>query len=283
MCNQQRDRARSLIEDFNSKASKKVDIDKFFEKLEELGAIDDESYALLKWEHLQQCGLPLLLAQKIAAEAFRIHPQVLNETKSADGGTVSVKKMKVKQLLHHCDPSDKEDPYTIELMKRIGNKRFVVYTDETTCKIDHQATMELYEELDGGESEIYQDMVGVRAVFRLGEKPIKLRDEHPMFPGEFLRTTGYSAAGLGWGSLPLETRQLVRVAVDTGELANKDEHDVFDYAKGDSLKSRCPKAVLELQRLEQAGQAPTLKAVVRPVLTTKCSKPNNPFATNRVV
>ena len=281
MCNQQCDRARSLIEDFNSKASKKVDIDKFFEKLEDLGAVDDESFALLKWEHLQQCGLPLLLAQKIATEAFRVRPQVLSEDKP-NGHKLSVKKMRVPELLQACDPSDKEDPFTIELIKRIGTKRFVVYSDESSCKLDHRATMELYDELDDGESEIYQDADGVRAVFRLGEKPIKLRDEHPMFPGEFLRTTGWSATGIGWGALSLELRQLVRIAMETGELANKDEHDVFGYANSGSIKSRCPKAVLELQRLEQAGQAPTLKAVVRPVAVTKVSKSNNPFA-NRVV
>lgn len=288
MCNAQKDRARELIESFNGKASKSIDVDAFFGKLADLGAVDEATFALLKFEDLEDAGLPRILARQVATDAFRVGADRTSPTQKATPDLVGIspKKMRVRDLLAVCVPGDKEDRYTIELGKRVGDKRFVVYTDDAMTKIDLDAAMVLYEDLDCGESEMYQDENGVRAVYKIGEKPIKLRDEHPMFPGEFLRPNGFSMAGVNWGDLSLRTRQLVRIAsVETGELVGKDEHDVFDIVgdtsgRLDRIASRCPKAVLRHKDLEAAGQLPTLKAPMRPVAVAK-SKPNNPFGVNR--
>ncbi len=283
MSTQKREVARTFIEQYNAKVdeSYKVDVDEFFNHLSDYGAVDDESYAFLKWEDLENAGLPKLLARRVAQEVFRVFSPAF-----ADAGVVqgnpkqSVRSLSYRELLEQCNPSDPTCKLSIRLDKLARSQPFIVYVAngaEVPLTVDVDKSLYLLEELIEGlePRPHYVKDGGVFRIYKIWEKVDKLVDEHPLYAGESLRR-GHSVAGLDWGSVDLKVRQLLRVAVQDGVISKSaNEHDIFDLTEKpyDKLAARFPAQALKLEDMIRTNSAPTLKIEA----TRRNAKPNNPF------
>ena len=286
MSTQKREVARTFIEQYNAKIEEtqghlRVDVDRFFEQLIALGAVDDESYAFLKWEDLENAGLPKLLARRVAQEVFRVYSPAFENAGVVQGSPkADVRSLSYRELLERCNPSDPTCKLANRLDKLARQQPFLVYVangTEVPLTVDAEKSLYLLEELiEGLEPRPYYSVKGqVYRTYRMWEKVDKLVDEHPLHAGEPLRR-GLSLAGLDWASVDLKVRQLLRLAVTDGAISKTtNEHDVFDLTAKtyDQLAMRFPAQALKLDDMIRTNSAPTLKIAA----TGRPTKPNNPF------
>jgi hypothetical protein len=77
-----------------------------------------------------------------------------------------------------------------------------------------------------------------------------------------LRPDGVSDADIDWKPISSQIRQLIYLAVKTGELKGKDEQDVRDLIENKSfndLGKRWKNAALKFKELSETNQLPQLK------------------------
>lgn len=281
--------ARGILESFNETQTdpanaKPVDIDRFFLKLTQLGAVNEELLSQVSWEDLQECGAPRLLARQIAANFRNAEPPASTPPQQVvvvdNDPDKLARAMTRRQLVEAYEWSDAKNAVGERLHKLSDGRRFLVYHANGVKNIDKSVS--LLDGLDefgelrevratnaGGEEEVCE-------VLSVGEKPFQVVDEHPMFKDEPLRPDGTSRSGLDWSAVDFETRQLVAIISRTDGWGSKTEADVIEEAetKGrKGLAKKFLKAAMKLQRLQAEGRAPTLKISVR----RNQSRPNNPF------
>jgi len=269
---------------------KRVDVDKFVADVKALGGTTAELLSLIAWEQLEDLGLPVLLAKQVAT-IFRGAATPASQTGPATAAparrmTASMaERAPDRDLLANFDPNRAGDVVATELRKRSGDRRFLVYTENG---VDVEASLTLLTELTvQHEPERDTFVVGgtVRRVYSVGQQPPQPVPEHPLLPGTSLRRSdGTDDKGIPWGRLDLELRQLVRIAVQTGELvpASIDHHDLYERVERigwDGLATRYPKAAVRFSELRDSGQLPPLMMLKSAGQTSAAGLP---FGGNRV-
>lgn len=259
----------------------KVDVIAFRKEVRRNGGTDLDGLAHLSWEDLIRCGAPRAVAVQIA-KLWRAKDQDQPEAKaggaSDEDKVISRKraeKMQTHQLLKHYDPKKPRDAVANELATRSGGYPCIVLLPDGA--VDIPLSDELFTEIQNGNpwkpGEPYvvpgQDP---RRVYRIGETvEEELLDECPLHHGERLAKRGgvsdiCPVANQPWTGVPIEVRQLLRLAVDSGEVRvtlADDAIAVMERAKqpgaDKALRTRYPRAAVKFGDLSRLEQLPRLK------------------------
>lgn len=267
-------RAQIVIDEHNIHLSddKKLDWNAIKSKIAELGGTSEETLSEMTWEDLQDCGIPRVLARRIANQIFR--QAVIKRD--------DIETMSISELFRNYDPTGEKNPSITErLRKESEGKKCVVFLP--TGVVDEVASKSLLMELKGGLPE--RDHVGIAIVYRIGENPNQFLEENFLFPGNPLRNGVCDITNRNLTNIPLEVRQIVYLAItNTKELRCEnagDAHTILDMLEGDEaldkIQSRYVKAAIALNKMKELGQAPSLK-----LERGKNNKnPNDPFYKHR--
>lgn len=258
-----------------------VDIPDFLKALQRAGGTSDDGLKACSWEDLEGMGLPRLLARQVA-KVFReddanAKPQVITD-KVALGMTPS-------QLLAAYDPRDADNAVGKRLAVLAKGKRCVVIKDDGSVDVD--ASVKLLREIRDDEPE--REFVGAppRKTYRIGERPVEMADENPIYRGRALRRDGTcDQTNRSWDGVSYEVRALLHLAVyETQEVAVRtldDAHDLMDRAIGEGaeakLRERYPRASVRFDELKAQGNLPKLKV---PRGASANGRRENPFGQHR--
>jgi hypothetical protein len=249
-----------------------LDPDSFIQCVKASGGTSEERLSALSHEDLLACmpegphGVkPRVLAKDIA-NIFRSNA---NAPKVEDKRPISGKKaekMTPRELVEAFDPEDYSNPVGVRLAAITKGEKFIVYSDGRI--VDVESTFKLLTEIKAGyPGRDDLDVNGaIKKVYRIGELPENYADENPLYRDRPLRPDGTcDQTGRSWEGVDLAVRQLVRVAMDTGELKVTHElaHNTLDAVmEKDALKklrSRYRKAAVQFDELAKTGDLPTLK------------------------
>lgn len=206
---------------------------------------------------------PRVLAKQIA-QIFRSNKPEAEEKRPVS--TKKVEKMTVRELVENFDPEDYSSAVGKRLAEIAKNEPFIVYDNGRVVNIE--ATLKLLLEIKSGYKGREDVDVGgtTKRVYRLGELPENYADENPLYRDRPLRPDGTcDQTGRSWEGVPLAIRQLVRVAMDEGELSVNIEtaHNILDMVmEADALsklRKRYRKASVQFDELEKTGDLPKLK------------------------
>jgi len=197
------------------------------------------------------------------------------------GGYVSdkyAKRMGYRELVEHYNPKEADSAVTKRLKDIAGVQNFIVFDGD---KVNVEETFKLLLELNDGYPQRPQIQVGGvwKKVHPIGYRPDNLADENPIYHGLALRSDGTcDHTQRSWAGIGLRTRQLVYLAVKSGEIqVNVDSvHNLLDMLElpdGEKqLERRCPKACIKYSELADLGTLPALKVSKRPAESTSVGK-----------
>lgn len=262
--------AKSALTEFNSNvdADSQIDVAAFEKGLKaKLGAIDEATLELVTVQDLtDSLKVPNALARRLV--------QIFKDQVAAPDGTpvrritaTNAPTASVEDLVAAYDPLLPTTPAAEELKKRTQGKPCVAF--QADGKVDRETTVREVSAVATGEAPRDHATVGGKPVklYPIGERPPQTADEHPLRRGDSLRKDGTDSLGLNWTAIPLNVRQLLRIAVlDTRELSVQQPDDIHDTHERASkaeafatLSGRYAQAAIRFAELETLGQLPTLK------------------------
>ena len=276
-----------------------INIEKFLTCIKAIGGTTEDRLKSFSYEDILQC-LPLVSLQmedysadpnskKCSGYRIDVKPTILakeiakifrgkdNEQENCGfqfGDKVESgkkpKNMSFKELVESFNPEETTNSVGKRLSEIAGTEPFIVY--ESGRKIDVPTTLSLLEEIKQG----YQGRTDItvkdqtKKVYKIGELPNNFADENPFYPGSALRPDGTcSHTGKFCGSIPLTVRQLIYLAVKSGELRvdNSTVHQIIDSLNGSGDFSKLGaiyrKAALQFADLSILGTLPQLKVILK--------------------
>jgi hypothetical protein len=283
--------ARQILEAHNKQASEsaQVDVDAFFKKLADMGGTTEEALSEATWEDLQDCGAPRILARKIATiwRGEEAQPAESSPQKIVVEDNDPVKRaarLTPAELIAEYDPEQPHSPVYDRLKALAEGQKFLVFDDDG--KVNVKVSVQLFDELaDYGERDRY--IVGGTpcSVRKVGYRPGRTTDEHPLSPGTPLRKDGCSAAGCNWGEVDLKIRQIYCIAVKIGELNPADYREADLHLEAttrdeEEIMKLYQKASIRWKELKDLDRLPSLRMLLGS--KGKSERPNHPFGTHRV-
>jgi len=249
-----------------------VNPEAFISCIKATGGTNESRLSALSHEDILDCmpgevqnGLmikPRVLAKEIA-KVFRDKPEAEEKRPVS---TKKVEKMTVRELVENFDPEDYSSAVGKRLAEIAKNEPFIVYDNGRAVNVE--VTLKLLLEIKSGYKGREDVDVGgtTKRVYRLGELPENYADENPLYRDRPLRPDGTcDQTGRSWEGVPLAIRQLIRVAMDEGELQVNIEtaHNILDMVmEADALsklRKRYRKASVQFNELEKTGDLPKLK------------------------
>jgi hypothetical protein len=246
--------------------------DEFIQCVKASGGTSEERLSALSHEDLLACmpaspnGVkPRVLAKEIA-DIFRSKSAASETDEKRPISGKKADKMTPRELVEAFDPEDYSNAVGVRLATISKGEKFIVYSNGRI--VDGDSTFKLLLEIKSGYPG--RDDVDVNGVikktYRIGELPENYADENPLYRDRPLRPDGTcDQSGRSWEGVDLSVRQLIRVAMDEGELRVTHEiaHDTLDIVmETDALKklrSRYRKAAIKFDELAKTGNLPTLK------------------------
>ena len=285
--------AQEIVEEHNSHidesdSESRLSWDDILIKLKKMGGTTEETLREMTWEDIQYCGVPRILARRIANQVFRQTDTALT--------TAKIAAMSFVKLFETYDPTGETNSAVRDrLEKESSGRRCVVFDPSDTTKILVLASAKALRQLKDGLPE--QESVHITKsaatgkvlarLYRIGENPNELVGENFLYPGHILRDGVCDNTGRNLNDIPVEAQQIVYLAITvTNEVTIDDveaAHRVLDTLECDDpvdkAQSRYGKATLRLQELKLLGNEPKL-------LLHKNGNPNrsnNPFNTGNHV
>ncbi len=291
-------RARAMIAEHNQASLaidpniKPVDPTAVFGRLVALGGSTEEALTNLTWEDLEGCGVPRILARRIANEVFRQQVTLPEHARGQSYVTErGAARLTIPQLLEVYDPTGTSNvAVTHRLRELIGKAPCLAFGPDG--KLDIQVSVNLIEDMRMGiDPPANVKLTGGEYVkpLQVGQPPTKVRHQNPLYPNLPLRDgLVCSQTETRWEDTPqgLETRQLVYLAMKTGELRVTklaDAHDFVDLHNRvghTGLRSRWPQAAGQFDELKRAGGLPPLTMTIGAADLT-ASRLNDPFGGHR--
>lgn len=264
-----------------------INSEQFFQCVKATGGTSEERLSALSHEDILACmpefnGVkPRVLAKEIA-NLFR-SKQVLDEKRPISGKKAD--KMTVKELVEAFDPEDSSNSIGKRLKEVSKGHKFIVYSEGRM--VDLESTYKLLMEIKGGfpGREDFEVNGVIKKVYSIGEVPENYAEENPIYANRPLRPDGTcDQTGRSWEGIDLAVRQLVRVAIDIGELkvTHETAHNTIDIVMEDNalktLRQRYRKAAIKFDELANVGNLPKLKIT----LDDGGSEGKNPFGGKKV-
>lgn len=138
---------------------------------------------------------------------------------------LTVQSLSLKELIRQYDPTQLASAviaeFKLRVKREIGrNPKVIVFNPDES--INQEATWRLLQDALQGDPDLDQIAVDGKSLytFRIGERPNQVVEIHPITK-EYLRSNGVGRDNLDWTSLPLENRQLLFLAVKSGELSSE--------------------------------------------------------------
>ena len=251
-----------------------VNSEEFIQCVKASGGTSEDRLASLMHEDILACmpagpsGVkPRVLAKEIA-DIFRTKSGAANDEKRLISGK-KADRMSPRELVEAFDPEDYGNSVGVRLSSISKGEKFIVYKNARIVDVD--TTFKLLMEIKAGyqgrdEVDCNND---IKKVYRIGELPENYADENPLYHDRPLRPDGTcDQTGRSWEGVALSVRQLVRIALDEGQLNGgtitlEQAHDTIDdVMQKDALKNlrmRYRKAAIKFDELAQTGDLPTLK------------------------
>lgn len=276
------DSALALVKEHNSVVGDGkpgyIQPEAFIQNLKIAGGTTEERLKGFSYEDILSCMTaantnasivkPTALAKDIA-KLFRGK----EETTSSEGKPISGKKadkMTLRELVEHYDPEE-ENAVTKRLKEISRGERFIVFSSGRSIDVD--ATFKLLQEVKQGFDgrRDYEVNGEIKEVHPIGSLPDNFVDENPLYKNRPLRPDGTcDQTGRSWEGVSTTIRQFVRIAMGTGEIddINIDKaHSIIDMVVGDNalakLRLRYRKAAIEFDKLQNIGNLPKLKLVLK--------------------
>lgn len=268
------DQARQAITEFNEGLDEadQIKADEFFNCLKKTGGRTAATLGKATWEDLQDCKLPKLLAKTIA-DIFR--QNVANSVKEDKPKYISDKRaagMSTEELFAAYDPRNSENPVGKLLMSQSKGLPTVVFNPDGS--VNPKESRRCLEDIrDGHEpAEIVTVNGKPTKVYKIGDRLDNTVDENPLYPGRALRSDSVcDQTGRSWVGISDTVRQLLRLALGTGELRVTqlgDAHNTLDAIVGKPnsdaeqwARTRFPRASVKHDELIAQGKPPILKIV----------------------
>lgn len=266
--------ARTAIEQHNDAIGEDFQInpDNFLTKIKIAGGTSEARLKTFAHEQMLEFmpefdGVKPTALVKQIAQIFRGKQQEEEERKYVSSR--KAERMNLRELVEHFDPQDTDSSVAKRLKEIAKEQPFIVFLDGLT--IDVENTVMILSEVKkgyGGRKDI--DVDGeTKEVYPIGVLPatFDLVDEDPLYPNRPLRPDGTSdQTGRSWEGVPLNVRQLIRLALEVGNIKNLDAsgvwviHDMALDADGFTrMKKMYRKAALRFKELESTGDLPKLK------------------------
>lgn len=250
-----------------------INSEAFINCLKVSGGTSEERLSALSHEDILACMpghmvggtevKPRVLAKDIAS-IFRS-----NQVKAEEKRPISTKKadkMTPRELVESFDPEDYANSVGERLSTISRGEPFVVYLEGRM--VDVETTFKLLMEIKGGfpgRNDV--DVAGnIKKVYKIGDLPENYADENPLYRDRPLRPDGTcDQTGRSWEGVDLAIRQLIRVAMDLGELkvTHETAHDIMDMALEagalKNLRTRYRKSAVKFDELAKTGDLPKLK------------------------
>lgn len=253
-----------------------VDPTKFINCVKATGGTSADRLSQLSHEDILEClptvpetnVKPRILAKAIAA-VFRskeVDPTLPVEDKKRPVSAKKADRMTPRELVEAFDPEDYNNPVGSRLAVVSKGEPFIVYTDARA--VDVETTLKLLMEVKQGYKgrEDVDVAGGVKKVYKLGDLPENYADENPLYRNRPLRPDGTcDQTGRSWEGIPLNVRQMVRVAMDEGELnvSLEQAHNTLDLVMQpeafNKLRQRYRKSAIAFDEQAKTGSLPTLK------------------------
>ena len=257
-----------------------IDFNQFISCVKTMGGTSEEGLSSFSHEDILDClpfmdanlnGLvhqvkPKILAKQIAT-IFRSKHEVKEEGRPISAKKVD--KMTLRELIENFDSEDYSGPIGKRLSDVAKKEPFIVFSSNRN--IDVETTLKLLLEIKQGyPGRVDVDVNGItKKAYKLGELPENYAEENPIYRDRPLRPDGTcDQTGRSWEGVPLETRQLIRVAMDTGELQISHEmaHFILDMVMNsnakENLSKRYRKAAVLFNELQSLGKLPLLKIIL---------------------
>lgn len=246
----------------------------FVNNLKKLGGTSEDRLSSLSHEDILECFpstleiKPKILAKSLA-KIFRGKEPDSTQIGSVDLKLVSKKKadkMLLDELVANFDPEDYTNAVGTRLAEIAKGQPFIVYSTGRT--VDPMVTLALLKEIKQGFAGRNDFTLNgeIVKVYAIGDLPENYVDENPLYPGRPLRPDGTcDQTGRSWQGVPLEVRQLIRVAIEMKELVINHEmaHTIMEIAIGinpmTALTSRYRKAAVKFSDLKKIGTLPKLQ------------------------
>lgn len=212
-----------------------------------------------------------------------------DERQSVDERTVQLRELGFKVRIEDADtqallklyvPGKPNDPVTVALKKRFGDKPMIAFKDDGSVAIEE--TAQYAADREQGFPAQLAVMVGIKlaTLWAVGVKPDTIVDEDPLYPGLPLRNYCSTVNNRNWTRVNLPNRQLCRIILERGEIDVNNKEAVLrllERAQADTLSEAYPEADLDFRQRKQHDTLPKLKVV----LGSSEGKPNNPFGVNK--
>jgi hypothetical protein len=266
-----------------------VDPNQFAERLKASGGTSVDRLKALSYEDIVAAmpshlgGVkPVALAKDIA-KIFRGKEEVANTSQGRPISAKKADKMSLKELVENYDPEEAENPVGKRLKEISRGQKFIVYSSGRTVDVD--TTFKLLDEVKKGFPE--RDSIEINGeimeVHPVGALPDNFVDENPLYRDRPLRPDGTcDQTNRSWNGVPTRVRQLIRVAMDIGDLKNlsiERVHDIMDMVvEGNAFEKfskRYQDAAVEFKKREGVGNLPTLKLVLK--VEKGAGRANRPF------
>lgn len=275
------DRVREIL------AGTNVNFDIFCQKLAEFfgyddpSKIQDEDLSCLRFEDLEDCGLPRGKARRVAhffrdqqEDTQKIVVDISNDPEKLAASMSPV------QCVDHYNPDDPSNPFGRRIGQATGLKKCLAF--DADGKLHVEITKILVQEIIDGYPErsmiTIDEAVGL-PTYAVGEKPDRFVTENPARPGTPLSPLD----DIGWDTIATNVKQLIYIAVkDTKEisqpgsfLTDSDEFDLFEKIKDKPFSQVARRFPLAAKEFRQRQAANTLPQLLIRLGATK--RPNDPF------
>jgi hypothetical protein len=277
------DSVRALIEQHNAilgSPDHHINTDSFIICCKLAGGTTEERLKALSYEdilqhlpvmvHMSNSIKPIGLAKDIA-RVFRGKDEHLSTNEARPVSAKKADKMTLKELVEAYDPEEAENPVGKRLKEISKGEKFIVFASGRT--LDVETTVKLLQEIKQGYPGRQNIEVNgeIKEVHPVGILPDNFVDENPLYRNRPLRPDGTcDQTNRSWNGIPMNVRQLIRVAMDNNflkDISIERVHDIMDIVMGDKafekLAKRYPGAVVEFKKLESLGQLPVLKLVLK--------------------
>lgn len=254
-----------------------VNPDEFIGCIKLSGGTNEDRLKSLSYEDILEClpapklangkTIPQVALAKDLAKAFRGKEEIATKRPIHSR---KAETMTLEELVAAFDPEEYASPIAKRLSDIAKENPFIVFSSGRL--VDVETTLKLIKEIKAGYPAVATVVSNnqVKQVYKIGELPDALADENPIYHNRPLRPDGScDQTGRSWDGIPLQVKQLIYLAVKSGELAVnvpngiKVANDVIDMALAENAFEKMSvlykKASLNFFKAQTVLSLPTLK------------------------